>query len=147
MRAVRVEGVREIMLSLLEKGPLSRGEIVKLGNSRKARFYINLKMLRDEGLIKSDKASKRLYLAGTALPTTVAAAKKAIVGAKAPPQARPTAALRDALSSVLFHLTPIVRGREKLMVLEQLAQTTPPPIAEILKLLVADVVRLSALKG
>jgi DNA-binding transcriptional ArsR family regulator len=145
--------VRPRILELLGAGPLTRGELLKRGGFSQASLYLHLKALRKDGIVVPDADNRKLKLAAGAPSIEEVAVAEVI---ETPRAARPTQpssalvpagtarALHEALDAVLSRLSPIDRPAEKLLVLEQLARTTPDPVSEVLQLLIDDVRRLSA---
>ena len=152
-RRRRARGVRKIILGLLAKGPMTRAEIVKAGKISGAALYLHLKALRDEGVVAVDSVSHKLMLGSAAAEAADEGVEEAVAGDTEQAETLPALpvhvprALHEALDAVLFRLSPIEHASEKILILEQLSRTTPKPVAEILRSLMEDVARLSALKA
>ncbi len=147
--------VRPRILELLAAGPITRGELLKRGKFSQASLYLHLKALRKAGTVIPNADNRKLMLAknkGAIEEVSVSevvesprASKASASTSSALVPATTARALHEALDSVLSRLSPIARPTEKLLVLEQLASTTPGPVSEVLQLLIDDVRRLSAL--
>lgn len=166
-RRKRQTGVRGLVLDILAAGPRSSAQLVAEGGFSTASLYLNLKSLKDEGLIETERDGRvvMIRLSGKApkvarsapaaasserIPVTAVEGevmdateeagvpkRNAVVLAYVPRD------LHEALDGVTRRLSPIEGTQEKLMVLDRLAQTLPGPVADILRSLMADVTRLS----
>jgi hypothetical protein len=146
--------VRERILTLLQKGPANRSELLKNGGFSQASLFLVLKALRNEHLIVEDKATRQLRLVSKAahaesMATTVVHVPRIAKVKSAEPAALAVVPqdLHIALEAVMVRLAPIDLAAEKLHVLEQLTQITPDPVAEVLRLLAGDVLRFSERRG
>lgn len=158
----RQTGVRSLILDLLGAGPKTGSELVAQGGFSVASLYLNLKSLKDEGLIESERVGREVSfrLAGAAPAAAVddsasapiegeiinreevVVQKVAVVST-----AYQGGDLRSALDQLSARLSPVEGAREKLMVLDQLTRTMPQPIADVLRSLMDDVARLSTVEG
>lgn len=168
-RRKRQTGVRGLVLDILAAGPRSSAQLVTEGGFSTASLYLNLKSLKDEGLIETERDGRvvMISLSGKARKNVSAVPAPAPVS-KARPVVTPvegevieaaeTAAvpkrnavvlayvprdLHEALDGVTRRLSPIEGTQEKLMVLDRLARTLPGPVADVLRSLMDDVTRLS----
>ena len=159
----RQTGVRGLILDLLAAGPKTGSELVAQGGFSVASLYLNLKSLKDDGLIESERVGREvsIRLAGGAAPVEAsdegvsAPIEGEIINREEVVVQKTTAVsaayrggdLRSALDQLSARLSPVEGAREKLMVLDQLTRTMPQPIADVLRSLMDDVVRLSTVEG
>lgn len=160
-RRKRQSGVRGRILDMLADGPALAQDILDKGGFSPASLYLNLKALKNEGAVDTqrDGRSVRYFLTGQApaasegsdeAGTAVAAPKKrgrkpgsgkkgkaAAATPKAPND------LRDALGVLTARLAPIDNVNEKLLVLGQLAGSLPGPVSKVLNAVIDDLSRLS----
>ena len=170
-RRKRQSDVRGRILKFLESGPMGGPELLKKGKFSSTALYLNLKALKDEGLIDSRRSGKSVTISLTGAThasaaaadepadTTIEAevmhehvAEAAAVNADAHAAASSSLVapmvskeLHDALNAIAFRFSPVDRAQEKLVVLDQLARTMPAPVSAVLRQVIDDVVRLSSL--
>ena len=150
-KRTRQTGVRGRVLSLLASGAMSSSELVAKGGFSAASLYLNLKVLKKEGMV-STRRNGRTVLISLKHGATVDAPIEGEV-LSAPKSSRKTSSalvsayvprdLHEALEGLARRLSPVDRAQEKLLVLDQLARTMPASVASVLRELMNDVVRLS----
>jgi DNA-binding transcriptional ArsR family regulator len=169
-RKKRQTGVRGRVLEILAAGPRSSAELVTEGGFSTASLYLNLKSLKDDGLVESERDGRVVMIrlsgkaaSGKPAPAAKPVAVKPIEGvvvsapveevidepaAEAPKRNAVVLAyvprdLHEALDGVTRRLSPIEGTQEKLMVLDRLARSLPTPVASVLRSIMDDVARLS----
>lgn len=151
----RQTGVRARILELLAKRPLTGSELVAQGGFSVASLYLNLKSLKDDGLVETERLGREvsIRLSGAveeAAPASAAIEGEIVSSSEAPVADRPIVSayasedLREALDRLAMRLSPVDGAQEKLMVLDQLMRTMPEPIAGVLRALMTDIARLSS---
>lgn len=168
-RKKRQTGVRGRVLEILAAGPRSSAELVTEGGFSTASLYLNLKSLKDDGLVESERDGRvvMIRLSGKAASSKPAPAAKPVAAkpiegvvvsapvevidepaTEAPKRNAVVLAyvprdLHEALDGVTRRLSPIEGTQEKLMVLDRLARSLPTPVASVLRSIMDDVARLS----
>lgn len=158
----RVTGVSAKILSLLNGGAKSTAELIAEGGFSSAGAFLNLKKLKDQGLVETERAGRnvmyRLAEAAAAVAiedaprrgrkkgsknkAAAAPAKKA--GKRGPKAKAPeseTGSLRGELAAIAARFAPIDDLKRKLDVLDQLAQSMPREVASVLKAIKGDLSR------
>lgn len=159
---IRVTGVSAKILSLLNGGTKSTAELIAEGGFSAAAAFLNLKKLKDQGLVETERAGRnimyRLAEAASAVTiedaprrgrkkgsknkSAVAPAKKAGKrGPKVKEQDSDAGSLRGELAAVAARFAPIEDLKRKLDVLDQLAQSMPREVAAVLKAIKVDLSR------
>jgi DNA-binding transcriptional ArsR family regulator len=144
----RQTGVRARILELLAKRPLTGSELVAQGGFSVASLYLNLKSLKDDGLVETERLGREVSIRLTG--AVEKAATEIVSSSEAPVADRPIVSayasedLREALDRLSMRLSPVDGAQEKLMVLDQLMRTMPEPIAGVLRALMTDIARLSS---
>lgn len=158
----RVTGVSAKILNLLSGGPKSTAELVAEGGFSNAAAFLNLKKLKDQSLVETDRVGRivtyRLSDAASAVAIEeaprrggkkglknkpVAAPSKRDVkrGPKGRPSAGVAGSLRGELELIAARFAPIDDLKRKLDVLDQLAQSMPREVASVLKAIKNDLSR------
>ncbi|MBL6750549.1 MAG: hypothetical protein ISP90_08505 [Nevskia sp.] len=131
---------------------------MKRGKFSPAALYLNLKAMRAEGLVESQRHGRSVTI-GLAQGAAAAAESAPIEGEVVAEQPRAKSGgsalvpamipqdLHEALNAVAFRLSPVARVQEKLVVLDQLARSMPAPVAEVLRSVIDDVAKLTTLKS
>lgn len=157
-RRKRQSGVRGRILKILAAGPITGPELLKRGKFSPAALYLNLKAMRAEGLVESQRHGRSVTI-GLAQGAAAAAESAPIEGEVVAEQPRAKSGgsalvpamipqdLHEALNAVAFRLSPVARVQEKLVVLDQLARSMPAPVAEVLRSVIDDVAKLTTLKS
>lgn len=156
-RRKRQTGVRRRILKILGAGAVTGPELLKKGRFSPAALYLNLKALRDEGLIDSQRTGRSVVLRLKHGSKAEEEPIEGVVVSDHQPKAKPRASsalvpalipqeLHEALSAVTFRLSPVQRVEEKLVVLEQLARNMPAAVSDVLRSVMEDVAKLSTLK-
>lgn len=157
-RRKRQSGVRGRILKILAAGPVSGPELLKQGKFSPAALYLNLKAMRADGLVDSQRNGRTvmLSLTGSGSAAEQAPIEGEVVSEQPRPKAKAGSALvpalipqdlHEALNVVAIRLSPVARVQEKLVVLDQLARSMPDPVAEVLRSVIDDVARLTTLKS
>lgn len=160
--STRVTGVSAKILSLLNGGTKSTAELIAEGGFSSAAAFLNLKKLKDQGLVNTERAGRNVMyrLADAAAAVAIddaprrgrkkgsknkaaaAPVKKAGKrGPKAPAPDGDTGSLRGELAAIAARFAPIDDLKRKLDVLDQLAQSMPREVASVLKAIKADLSR------
>jgi len=158
----RVTGVSAKILSLLNSGTKSTAELIAEGGFSSAGAFLNLKKLKDQGLVETERAGRNIMYrladaaAGVAIEdaprrgrkkgsknkAAAAPAKKAGKrGPKAKAPEREAGSLRGELAAIAVRFAPIEDLKRKLDVLDQLAQSMPLEVASVLKAIKDDLSR------
>lgn len=144
-RRKRQGGVRGSIVEMLGSGALLTQELLDQGGFSPASLYLNLKALKADGLVdtaREGRSVRYLLTGASAAPVTHSPGKRGRKpGAKA--TAAPADDLQSALGVLMTRLAPIDKVDEKLMVLGQLANSLPGPVAGVLKAVIDDLGRLS----
>ncbi|WP_292999783.1 helix-turn-helix domain-containing protein [Nevskia sp.] len=159
-RRKRQSGVRGRILDMLADGPALAQDILDKGGFSPASLYLNLKALKNEGAVDTQRDGRavRYFLTGqapaaaegsdeegAAAPAPKKRGRKPGSGKKGKTAAAPKAPndLRDALGVLTARLAPIDNVNEKLLVLGQLAGSLPGPVSKVLNSVIDDLSRLS----
>ncbi len=157
----RVTGVSAKILRLLDGGPKSTADLIKQGGFSSAGAFLNLKKLKDQGLVETERAGRNVMYRLAAAAAAVAiedsprrgrkkgsknkAAAKTKKNEKRGPKASSSEStggnLRDELAQIAARFAPIDDLRHKLDVLNQLAQSMPREVASVLKAIKGDLSR------
>lgn len=158
----RVSGVSAKILSLLGAGAKSTTDLINDGGFSSAAAFLNLKKLKDQGLVETERAGRNvLYrLADAAAVVAIADAprrgrkkgskNKAAAPAKAPGKrgrkaaaapAEDAGSLSGALAAIASRFAPVADFKRKVDVLDQLAQSLPREVAAVLKAIKSDLTR------
>lgn len=149
VRAVRGHAKASI-LSSLATGPKTRAQLIKAGQLSAPVFYLNLKQLKETNQITVEGRKGLIRLVGTAATVTPEVQSKSLPVLRPETSSRVAVIpqyvsgdLHDALEAVNARFVAMDRVGEKLHTLEQLSRTLPGPVAEVLKLIHGDLLRLS----
>lgn len=158
----RVTGVSAKILSLLNGGTKSSAELVTEGGFSSAAAFLNLKKLKDQGLVEAERAGRNVMyrLADAAAAVAIddaprrgrkkgsknkAAAAPVKKAGKRGPKAKAPASeggsLRGELAAIAARFAPIDDLKRKLDVLDQLAQSMPREVASVLTAIKGDLCR------
>lgn len=158
----RVTGVSAKILNLLKGGTKSTAELIAEGGFSSAGAFLNLKKLKDQGLLITERAGRnvmyRLADAAAALAIEDAPRRGRKKGSKNKAAARPVkkagkrgskaqapdgdaGSLRSELAAIAARFAPIDDLKRKLDVLDQLAQSMPREVASVLKAIKSDLSR------
>lgn len=159
--STRVTGVSAKILSLLNGGTRSTAELIAEGGFSSASAFLNLKNLKDQGLVEAERAGRNVMYRlaeaaavpiegaprrgrkkGSKNKAAAAPAKKA--GKRGPKTKAPdneAGSLRGELASIAARFAPIDELKRKLDVLDQLAQSMPREVASVLKAIKGDLSR------
>ena len=159
--STRVTGVSAKILSLLNGRTKSTAELITEGGFSSASAFLNLKKLKDQGLVEAERAGRNvMYRLAEAAAVPIEDAprrgrkkgsknKAAAAPAKKPGKRGPKAkapdseagSLRGELASIAARFSPIDELKRKLDVLDQLAQSMPREVASVLKAIKGDLSR------
>ncbi|MDH4459218.1 MAG: helix-turn-helix domain-containing protein [Nevskia sp.] len=159
--STRVTGVSAKILNLLHGGAKSTADLITEGGFSSAGAFLNLKKLKDQGLVETERAGRnvmyRLAEAAAAVAIEDAprrgrkkgsknkAAAPAKKSGKRGPKAKPlgggASSLRGELAAIAARFVPISDLSRKLEVLDQLAQSMPREVASVLKAIKGDLSR------
>ncbi len=160
--STRVTGVSAKILSLLNGGTKSTAELIAEGGFSSAGAFLNLKKLKDQGLVETERAGRnvmyRLADAAAAVAVKDAPRRGRKKGSKNKAAAAPTkktgkreptvkakdseaGSLRVELAAIAARIAPIDDLSRKLDVLDQLSQSMPREVASVLKAIKADLSR------
>ncbi len=160
--STRVTGVSAKILSLLKGGTKSTAELIAEGGFSSAGAFLNLKKLKDQGLVITERAGRNVMYRladaaaavaieeaprrgrkkGSKIKVAAAPVKKA--GKRGPKAQAPNTdagSLRGELAAIAARFAPIDDLKRKLDVLDQLAQSMPREVASVLKAIKADLDR------
>lgn len=158
----RVSGVSAKILSMLGAGPKSTAELINDGGFSSAAAFLNLKKLKDQGLVETERAGRNVMyrLADSAAAVALAeaprrgrkkgsknkaAAPSKSAGKRGRKAAAPATAdsgnLSGALAAIASRFAPVADLKQKLDVLDQLAQSLPREVAAVLKAIKSDLTR------
>ncbi|MCX7062674.1 MAG: helix-turn-helix domain-containing protein [Gammaproteobacteria bacterium] len=160
--STRVTGVSAKILSLLNSGTKSTAELIAEGGFSSAGAFLNLKKLKDQGLVETERAGRNVMyrLADAAAAVAIddaprrgrkkgsknkAAAAPAKTAGKRGPKAKApeseVGSLRGELAAIAARFAPVDDLKRKLDVLDQLAQSMPREVASVLKAIKGDLSR------
>jgi len=159
--STRVTGVSAKILNLLHGGAKSTADLITEGGFSSAGAFLNLKKLKDQGLVETERAGRnvmyRLAEAAAAVAIENAprrgrkkgsknkAAAQAKKSGKRGPKAKTSESaggnLRDELAQIAARFSPIENLDGKLEVLDQLMKSLPREVASVLKAIKADLGR------
>ncbi len=157
----RVTGVSAKILSLLGAGARSTTDLINEGGFSSAAAFLNLKKLKDQGLVETERDGRNVIyrLADAASAVAIADAprrgrKKGSKnktassakaggkrGRKAAADAGENGNLSGALAAIASRFAPVADLKQKVAVLDQLAQSLPREVAAVLKAIKADLTR------
>ncbi|MGQ3055618.1 MAG: hypothetical protein ACT6T0_00290 [Nevskia sp.] len=158
----RVTGVSAKILSLLGAGPRSTTDLINEGGFSSAAAFLNLKKLKDQGLVETERDGRNVIyrLADAASAVAIADAprrgrkkgskNKASSSAKAGGKRGRKAAvaatgetgnLSGALAAIASRFAPVADLKQKVAVLDQLVQSLPREVAAVLKAIKSDLTR------
>lgn len=160
--STRVTGVSAKILSALYGGTKSTAELIADGGFSSASAFLNLKKLKDQGFVETERAGRNVMyrLADAAAAVAIddaprrgrkkgsknkAVAAPAKKAGKPGPKVKATesevGSLRGELVAIAARFAPINDLSRKLDVLDQLAQSMPREVASVLKAIKADLSR------
>lgn len=159
--STRVTGVSAKILSLLHGGAKSTADLITEGGFSSAGAFLNLKKLKDQGLVETERAGRNVMyrLADAAAAVAIGdaprrgrkkgsknkAAAPAKKNGKRGPKVKTSESaggnLRDELAQIAARFSPIENLDGKLEVLDQLMKSLPREVASVLKAIKADLGR------
>lgn len=158
----RVTGVSAKILSLLSGGTKSTAELIAEGGFSSAGAFLNLKKLKDQGLVETERAGRNVMyrLADAAATVAIEEAprrgrkkgstnkvppsptkKAGKRGLKAKASEGNVGSLRGELAAIAARFAPIDDLKRKIEVLDQLTQSMPREVASVLKAIKTDLSR------
>lgn len=160
--ATRLTGVSARILSLLQGRAKTTAELISEGGFSNAGAFLNLKKLKDQGLVEAERVGRLVIYrlteatAGVAITPNPALGRSkgrkpkaadAISGNKvtrkkrSPPTRVVVSSLRDELSAIAARFAPVYDLDRKLDVLDKLAKTMPREVASVLNSIKKDLIR------
>lgn len=155
----RVSGVSSKILQILSAGPRSMGDLIAEGGFSSASAFLNLKKLKEQGVVLSERAGKSVNYSLADASAVVseaprrgrkkgsknkpAAAKKAVRRAPKDLAEASGGSLSSALDLIAERFSPVTDLARKVNVLDELGRSLPSEIAAVLKEIRADLVSRS----
>lgn len=155
----RVSGVSSKILEILGSGPRSMGDLIAEGGFSSASAFLNLKKLKEQGAVQSERAGRSVNysLADASAVVSEAPRRGRKKGSKNKPAAAKKAtkrapkglaeatggSLSSALALIAERFSPVADLARKVNVLDELARSLPREIAAVLKDIRADLVSRS----
>ncbi len=155
----RVSGVSAKILEILGSGPRSTSDLIAEGGFSSASAFLNLKKLKVQGTVLSERAGKSVNysLSDASAVVSEAPRRGRKKGSKNKPAAAKKAAKRapkglaevtggslsSALALIAERFSPVTDLARKVNVLDELGRSLPHEIAAVLKEIRADLVSRS----